>query len=353
VTRLVRARHNLTTEDKFPAQYMPPPQFTYAGINYSFPQYSLSGNDNVICRGQNITVPPAHYSSLCLLASSQSGRASGNLQAHYYDNNSSTHSLLVPSWWSWPYPSEGDISFPYYFTNSSVNYNHTNIYHTCIWLDPTKLLNSLILPSIPKSSDPGARETTTGTRLHLFSLSLIRTPSKMAVGPNLEVRYARPTQKWVEGTNKTQIFEVMITNVGTEFVLRNQSVTVAIQSSTLRTVQKGSINRLASGDQILVQIGVINVDGISARTHGEARVVIDGHGVTSKDYAFSTLSGIQTYNSSDNSLGFHETPTWFNDAKFGIFIHWGVYAVPAWGGVGKNETYAEWYISLLLLYCLC
>ena len=24
------------------------------------------------------------------------------------------------------------------------------------------------------------------------------------------------------------------------------------------------------------------------------------------------------------------TPTWFDDAKFGIFIHWGAYAVPAW-----------------------
>ena len=23
-------------------------------------------------------------------------------------------------------------------------------------------------------------------------------------------------------------------------------------------------------------------------------------------------------------------PQWFDDAKFGIFIHWGVYSVPAW-----------------------
>ena len=33
-------------------------------------------------------------------------------------------------------------------------------------------------------------------------------------------------------------------------------------------------------------------------------------------------------------------PEWFLDAKFGIFIHWGVYSVPAWGGVGE---YSEWY----------
>lgn len=40
------------------------------------------------------------------------------------------------------------------------------------------------------------------------------------------------------------------------------------------------------------------------------------------------------------SLDKRPTPEWFLDAKFGIFIHWGVYSVPAWGKVGE---YAEWY----------
>ena len=26
-----------------------------------------------------------------------------------------------------------------------------------------------------------------------------------------------------------------------------------------------------------------------------------------------------------------ETPTWFKEAKLGIFIHWGLYSVPAYG----------------------
>ena len=37
-------------------------------------------------------------------------------------------------------------------------------------------------------------------------------------------------------------------------------------------------------------------------------------------------------------------PTWFLDAKFGVFIHWGVYSVPAWAQVGE---YAEWYWNRL------
>lgn len=35
------------------------------------------------------------------------------------------------------------------------------------------------------------------------------------------------------------------------------------------------------------------------------------------------------------SLQHYKTPDWFRDAKFGIFIHWGVFAVPQWG--------SEWY----------
>ncbi len=45
------------------------------------------------------------------------------------------------------------------------------------------------------------------------------------------------------------------------------------------------------------------------------------------------------------SLDSRPIPPWFEDAKFGIFIHWGVYSVPAWIRVreGKYASYAEWY----------
>jgi hypothetical protein len=36
----------------------------------------------------------------------------------------------------------------------------------------------------------------------------------------------------------------------------------------------------------------------------------------------------QTYQPTWDSLDKRPTPTWFTDAKFGIFIHWGVYSVP-------------------------
>lgn len=40
------------------------------------------------------------------------------------------------------------------------------------------------------------------------------------------------------------------------------------------------------------------------------------------------------------SLDQRACPDWYLDSKFGIFIHWGVYSVPAWGA---PKQYAEWY----------
>lgn len=39
-------------------------------------------------------------------------------------------------------------------------------------------------------------------------------------------------------------------------------------------------------------------------------------------------------------------PQWFKDAKLGIFIHWGLYSVPAYGA---KESYGEWFLRGLQL----
>lgn len=46
------------------------------------------------------------------------------------------------------------------------------------------------------------------------------------------------------------------------------------------------------------------------------------------------------YENNWESLNKRPVPAWFADAKFGIFIHWGVYSVPAYTRKGE---YAEWY----------
>lgn len=60
----------------------------------------------------------------------------------------------------------------------------------------------------------------------------------------------------------------------------------------------------------------------------------------------------QNYSPDWESLDKRPVPQWFEDSKFGIFIHWGLYSVPSWGPVGDSigvyDKYAEWYWNKLL-----
>lgn len=42
-----------------------------------------------------------------------------------------------------------------------------------------------------------------------------------------------------------------------------------------------------------------------------------------------------------NSLDARPLPSWYDESKFGIFLHWGVFSVPSYGGDGKGL--AEWF----------
>jgi alpha-L-fucosidase len=64
---------------------------------------------------------------------------------------------------------------------------------------------------------------------------------------------------------------------------------------------------------------------------------------------------------SDGFPGVRPLPAWYDDAKFGIFVHWGLYSVPGWapltGPIGdviarvgwqawfRDNPYAEWYYN--------
>ncbi|GAB6011701.1 alpha-L-fucosidase [Viscerimonas tarda] len=61
----------------------------------------------------------------------------------------------------------------------------------------------------------------------------------------------------------------------------------------------------------------------------------------------------KNYTATWESIDSRPVPGWFTDAKFGIFIHWGLYSVPAWGplpsdGANVYDCYAEWYWMKLM-----
>jgi alpha-L-fucosidase len=58
-----------------------------------------------------------------------------------------------------------------------------------------------------------------------------------------------------------------------------------------------------------------------------------------------SIASAQKFEPNWTSLNKRKMPEWFQQDKFGIFIHWGVYAVPSYAPVIPNsgDSYAEWY----------
>ncbi len=54
---------------------------------------------------------------------------------------------------------------------------------------------------------------------------------------------------------------------------------------------------------------------------------------------FALSASAQRYEPTIESLKNYQAPEWYQDAKFGVWAHWGVYSVPAFGGTHA----AEWY----------
>jgi alpha-L-fucosidase len=67
------------------------------------------------------------------------------------------------------------------------------------------------------------------------------------------------------------------------------------------------------------------------------------------------------YEPTIQSLDQHPLPQWYDDAKLGIFVHWGLYSVPGWAALVHPEhdfssqdyiasnPYAEWYLNTMRL----
>lgn len=114
----------------------------------------------------------------------------------------------------------------------------------------------------------------------------------------------------------------------------------------MELVRPGTLVRLAPGQAAAVQVGVKNKAGVARGTTCSATLKATwGARYGTAQTTSSTVSGkcgFGNYTADKSSIDWHSSPDWYNDAKFGIFIHWGVYSAPAYGNVAPNESYAEW-----------
>jgi alpha-L-fucosidase len=133
--------------------------------------------------------------------------------------------------------------------------------------------------------------------------------------------------------------DVTILNVGTEWVTARRPLTVTVSANRVHTVMPADVRVLAPGEQARVEVGITS-PALPAGAPVDATVRITSAGFAAST-AFALTAGIPAFQATDDSLARHQAPDWFSRAKFGIFIHWGIYSVPAWAPVGKE--YAEWY----------
>ncbi len=55
-----------------------------------------------------------------------------------------------------------------------------------------------------------------------------------------------------------------------------------------------------------------------------------------------------TYAPTRESVSTHPLPVWFDNAKLGIFVHWGLYSVPGWApyagalGIGSGGDWSNY-----------
>lgn len=172
--------------------------------------------------------------------------------------------------------------------------------------------------------------------------------SARGYAPTIEISGATLTSKWFEGSDYVQIIEMIVTNTHpTNSLTLADTLNITATSSSFKLIKAGTLTRLSPGQAAVVQIGVQNRAGVAAGTACTANVTAvwgtDYGPALSSSEIISGNCGFGDYTASESSLSWHWNPDWFNEVKFGIFIHWGLYSAPAYGSVAPNEDYAEWY----------
>src|SRR5438105_2680525 len=112
-----------------------------------------------------------------------------------------------------------------------------------------------------------------------------------------------------------------------------------------RSVLLRSIPKLAALLLTLSALATLHAQSLSAPTASQDSATLDQvWQKASSKYDSQRAALLKQVDSLDHqgpfrpdweSLKTYEVPEWYRDAKFGIFIHWGVYSVPAFGN--------EWY----------
>ncbi|KAL0569834.1 hypothetical protein V5O48_012122 [Marasmius crinis-equi] len=325
----------------FDSQFLPTGVWEHDGVSYDFPSTWGSANDNVIAMGQVVPLesPSFVHEAHFLFAGDDSGDGdfAVTVTLNFADNTTQPLAMQAKNWWSWPLLNTGVIQTPYSFlkngTSLTKNFNVTQIYQWSSSIPSEQPLTSITLPA-----------STSSRGLHFFAIAFSSSSNQSESSePALVVRRARFTSRWeTVGDARAQVVEVTLANLLPANTLAtntslNSKHTIEISGPGIETVTPGVVNRLVPGDQVRVDVLVTGVqNGTNATVEVKDK---NGESVgTSDGWAASPL--IEHWTPDASVLAKHETPTWWNKAKYGILRVTSSFSYPAWS---PPDSYAEWY----------
>jgi alpha-L-fucosidase len=310
--------------------------------------------DNVVAQGQRIALPAGHncHSALLLAAGTvarpigtgSSAAVSGRFTVEYTDGTTSSATLTAPG-----YLGPGGVfeaGYRYRPDGTAEPEATVSLWQLEVPLDARRRPRALVLPGTADAAEDevvageagrGAVDPT-AARLHVFAVSL--QPS-VPGGAALTVRGARCVPSLLARARQT--IEATVVNVGDEWITEADGLTVDVAVPGGAIDAPATIRELAPGEQVRVRIGLSAEPGVEPGTPAEGTIRLSRRASANAvaETRIALALGVPDYEPTTASLRSHRAPHWFTGAKFGIFVHWGVYSVPAWAPVG--EDYAEWY----------
>ncbi|KAK8864116.1 hypothetical protein IAR55_001362 [Kwoniella newhampshirensis] len=340
-----------------PSQFLPTGLYVDEGISFSLPSdWDTLERDNVRAGSQKVSLDrPAYVHSVHLLASGEDpggflkGESVEHLGLAFENGYNTSVSFVLKNWWGIHWTNKANIRTPYRFLQDGTkDYNASHIFHISIPLPfdaSNHRLSSIRLPP------PGERNC-----LHVFAISYnaildVADPEGMEEPSKLKIQAVTAVKDW-EMTDtgvKGQIVELSIVNPLPTAQHTNQDawishpLTISLSGSSFETVRPAIVYRLLPGDQITASLLIVPISTESTTPFHDAILRIDGESswaIDQVDVSGQLIRDWTEWTEDTEDLERHRSPAWFSGAKFGIFVHWGLFAVPAWADEGR---YAEWY----------
>ncbi len=308
----------------YPAEHLPAAGIVkIGGMTFSFPGSRSNEKNNIVAEGQRIDLPAGQYYAMSMLLTSTYGAVSGEFTFHYDDGTTQSSRFDVADWYGAGF---GILIMPFRYTPTGGRDEHPVFLSVLrLGLNNRRNLVGITLPPAPE----GQR------RLHIFALTL----HPIARGTHIEFFDLFAAPKITKERAGDHIVHLNIHNLGTNWISQANKMRIVIEAPGVRTIAPSWVDLLAPGEVFKAEIRLATELPSGTEVAGVARAT--GRGGISESLPIKLLLGAPDYSSTESSLSRHPSPSWYENAKFGIFIHWGIYSVPAWAPVGG--VFAEWY----------